>query len=117
MNLYEHTIVVKQNNTKTQLESIKTKYSKIIEKNQGKIVQLDEWGLLNLSYMINKNKKGHFIHFKIEGNGSTVSELEKNERIDKNLLRFLTVNVKEFDLETNYFKKESSDKLSNEKQI
>ena len=106
MNLYEHTIVVKQNNSKTQLDSIKAKYSKIIEKNEGKIVKLDEWGLLNLSYTINKNKKGNYIHFKIEGSGITISELEKNERIDKNLLRFLTVKVKKFDLENNYFKKD-----------
>ena len=103
MNLYEHTIVVKQNNSKTQLDSIKAKYSKIIEKNEGKIVKLDEWGLLNLSYTINKNKKGNYIHFKIEGSGITISELEKNERIDKNLLKYLTVKVKKFDLETNYF--------------
>ena len=106
MNLYEHTIVVKQNNSKTQLDSIKAKYSKIIEKNEGKVVKLDEWGLLNLSYTINKNKKGNYIHFKIEGSGITISELEKNERIDKNLLRFLTVKVKKFDLENNYFKKD-----------
>ena len=78
--------------------------------NEGKIVKLDEWGLLNLSYTINKNKKGNYIHFKIEGSGITISELEKNERIDKNLLRFLTVKVKKFDLENNYFKKESDDK-------
>ena len=110
MNLYEHTIIVKQNNSKTQLDGIKEKYSKIIEKNKGTIVKMDEWGLLNLSYTINKNKKGNYIHFKIKGDGSTVSELEKNERIDKNLLRFLTVKVKKFDLEDNYFKKESIDK-------
>ena len=115
MNLYEHTIVVKQNNSKTQLDSIKEKYSKIIEKNEGKIVKLDEWGLLNLSYAINKNKKGNYIHFKIEGSGITISELEKNERIDKNLLRFLTVKVKKFDLENNYFKKESDDKKIEER--
>ena len=110
MNLYEHTIIVKQSNSKTQLDGIKEKYSKIIEKNKGTIVKLDEWGLLNLSYTINKNKKGNYIHFKIKGDGATVSELEKNERIDKNLLRFLTVKVKKFDLEDNYFKKENTDK-------
>ncbi len=52
-----------------------------------------------------KNKKGNYIHFKIKANGKTISELEKNEKIDKNLLRYLTVRVKKFDLETNYFKK------------
>ena len=61
--------------------------------------------------MIKKNKKGNYIHFKIKGNGKTISELEKNEKIDKNLLRYLTVKVKKFDLETNYFsKKDESEK-------
>lgn len=115
MSLYEHTIIAKQSHSADQLKSLKTKYSKIIEKNEGKIVKLDEWGLLNLSYTINKNKKGNYIHFKIEGSGITISELEKNERIDKNLLRFLTVKVKKFDLENNYFKKESDDKKIEEK--
>ena len=52
-----------------------------------------------------KNKKGNYIHFKIKGNGKIISELEKNEKIDKNLLRYLTVKVKKFDLKTDYFKK------------
>ena len=60
---------------------------------------------MNLSYLIKKNKKGNYLHFKIEGNGKTIKELEKTEKIDKNLLRFLTVKVKKLDLETNYFKK------------
>ena len=108
MNLYEHTIVVKQNHSDKQLKSLKTKYSKIIEKNEGEIIKIDDWGLLNLSYEINKNKKGNYIHFKLKGCGLTVSELEKNEKIDSSLLRFLTVRVKKFDLNKNYFQQESN---------
>ena len=108
MNLYEHTIIVRQNHSVSQLQSLKTKYSKIIEKNEGEIIKIDDWGLLNLSYEINKNKKGNYIHFKLKGSGLTVSELEKNEKIDNNLLRFLTVRVKKFDLDKNYFKQETN---------
>ena len=108
MNLYEHTIIAKQSHSKNQIEDLKTKYSKIIEKNEGEIVKIDDWGLLNLSYKINNNKKGNYIHFKLKGNGLTVSELEKKEKIDNNLLRFLTVRVKKFDLDKNYFKQETS---------
>jgi len=116
MSLYEHTIIAKQNHSADQLESLKTKYSKIIEKNEGEIIKIDDWGLLNLSHEINKNKKGNYIHFKLKGNGLTVSELEKNEKIDKNLLRFLTVKVKKFDLDKDYFKQENnSNKISQEK--
>ena len=105
MNLYEHTIVVRQDISPSQIKQITEKYSKIVEKNDGDIVQTQNWGLLNLSYIIKKNKKGNYIHFKIKGSGKIIQELEKNEIIDKNLLRYLTVKVKKFDLETNYFNK------------
>ena len=105
MNLYEHTIVARQDTSPSQLKQLEEKYSKIIENNEGDVVKLENWGLMNLSYLIKKNKKGNYIHFKIKGDGKTISELEKSEKIDKNLLRFLTVKVKEFDLETDYFKK------------
>ena len=108
MSLYEHTIIAKHNHSAGQLESLKKKYSKIIEKNNGEIVKIDDWGLLNLSHEINKNKKGNYIHFKLKGSGLTISELEKNEKIDDNLLRFLTVRVKKFDLDKNYFKQETN---------
>ena len=64
-----------------------------------------------LSHLIKKNKKGSYIHFKIKGRGNVIEELEKNEALDKKLLRYLTVKVKNFDLETNYFaKKEDTEK-------
>ena len=105
MNLYEHTIIARQDVSPTQLKQIQEKYSKIVEKLEGDVVKLENWGLMNLSYLIKKNKKGNFIHYKIKGNGKMIAELEKNEKIDKNLLRYLTVKVNKFDLETDYFKK------------
>ena len=105
MNLYEHTIVARQDTSPSQLKQLQEKYSKIVEKNEGDIVKLENWGLLNLSYLIKKNRKGNYIHFKIKANGKILSELEKNEKIDKNLLRYLTVKVKKFDLKTEYFNK------------
>ena len=105
MNLYEHTIVVRQDSSPSQLKQLQEKYSKIVEKNEGDIVKLENWGLMNLSYLIKKNRKGNYIHFKIKANGKILSELEKNEKIDKNLLRYLTVKVKKFDLKTEYFNK------------
>ena len=106
MNLYEHTIVTRQDTSSSQLKQIIDKYTKIVESLDGSIVKTENWGLLNLSYDIKKNRKGNFIHFKIEGKTKIVSELEKNEKIDQNLLRYMTVKVKEFDLKTNYFSKE-----------
>ena len=105
MNFYEHTIIARQDISPSQLKQIEEKYSKIVEKLDGDIVKLENWGLMNLSYLIKKNKKGNYIHFKIKADGKIISELEKNEKIDKNLLRYLTVKVKKFDLDTNYFKR------------
>jgi len=105
MSLYEHTIVARQDTTESQIKTLTEKYTKIVEKNKGDIVKTENWGLINLAYSIKKNKKGNYIHFKIKGDGNMINELEKNEKIDKNLLRYLTVKVKKFDLDKNYFSK------------
>ena len=111
MNLYEHTIIARQDTSASQLKQLTEKYTKIIEKFDGNIVKTENWGLMNLSYMIKKNKKGNYIHFKIEGASKIINELEKNESIDKNLLRYMSVRVKKFDLETNYFSKNDDKKI------
>ena len=111
MNLYEHTIISRQDTSPSEIKQLTEKYSKIVEKNDGEIVKVENWGLLNLSYLIKKNRKGSYIHFKFKGNGNTIDELEKNESIDKKLLRSLTVRVKKFDLDTNYFAKKEDQKV------
>ena len=109
MNLYEHTIIARQDASPSEIKQLTEKYSKIVEKNEGEIIKTENWGLLNLSYLIKKNKKGSYIHFKIKGKGNIIDELEKNEAIDKKLLRYLTVRVKKFDLVSNYFTKREFD--------
>ena len=116
MNLYEHTIIARQDTSPNEIKQLTDKYSKIVEKNDGEIVKTENWGLLNLSHLIKKNRKGSYIHFKIKANGNVIGELEKNEALDKKLLRYLTVKVKKFDLETNYFlKKEDKEKKDNDR--
>ena len=114
MNFYEHTIIARQDASPSQIKQIQEKYTSLVNKNEGKVVKTENWGLLYMSYIIKKNKKGNYIHFKLEGSGKTISELEKNEKLDKNLLRYLTVKVKKLDLNTNYFeKKNEEDKEKN----
>ena len=117
MNLYEHTIIARQDTSPSEIKQLIEKYSKIVEKNEGEVVKTENWGLINLSYLIKKNKKGSYIHFKIKGKGNVVSELEKNEAIDKKLLRYLTVKVKEFDLDTNYFAKRDENEKFEKKEF
>ena len=66
MNLYEHTIIARQDMGSKQLEQITEKYTKIIEKNNGKIVKTENWGLLYLSYLIKKIKKGTIYILKLK---------------------------------------------------
>ena len=112
MNLYEHTIIARQDTSPSEIKQLTEKYSKIVEKNEGEIVKTENWGLINLSHLIKKNKKGSYIHFKIKGNGKMIDELEKNESLDKKLLRYLTIRVKEFDLDTNYFNSKEDEKVA-----
>ena len=116
MNLYEHTIITRQDTSPSEIKQLTEKYISIIEKNDGEIVKTENWGLLNLSYLIKKNKKGSYIHFKFKGKGNVINELERNEAIDKKLLRYLTVKVKKFDLESSFFsKKDEIDKKEDSK--
>ena len=105
MNCYEHTVIIKQDCSEKQQKELIDKYEDIINNNSGKIVRTEKWGFLNFSNPIKKNKKGFYVHFKFEGEGKVVKELENIERIDNSLIRFLTVKVKKFDLEVNYFQK------------
>ena len=78
MNLYEHTIIARQDVSPSQLKQIQEKYTKLVEKFDGSIVKMENGGLMNLYYLIKKNRKGIYIHFKLKGSGKTISELEKN---------------------------------------
>ena len=58
MNFYEHTLIARQDTSPSQIKQIQEKYTKIIENNEGDILKFESWGLMNLSYLIKKNKKG-----------------------------------------------------------
>jgi small subunit ribosomal protein S6 len=96
---------MRQDCSEIQSKKIVEKYENIIEKNSGKIIKKEEWGLRNLMREIKKNKKGIYVHIKLEGIGKTIEELERAESIDDKLIRFLTVRVKKHDLDTNFFEK------------
>ena len=105
MNCYEHTLIAKQDSSESQKKKLVDKYQNIINKNSGKVLKTEEWGLRNLAYEIKNNQKGYYFHIKFQGIGKTIQELEKEENIDDALLRYLTVKVKKHDLETNFFEK------------
>ena len=105
MSDYEHTFIAKQDLPESQAQQLIDKYSDIIKKNSGKILKTEKWGLKSFSYIIKNNRKGFYIHIKLEGIGKTIEELEKAENIDQMLIRYLTIKVKNHDLKTEYFEK------------
>lgn len=106
MAFYENTIVAKQDLAEKELKNIIDKYNEIINTSSGKVVKIEEWGLLNLANKIRNYKKGFYIHYKFEGTGKTLDEIRKNIIIDNSILRHLTIRYKKLDLEKEYFKKE-----------
>ena len=106
MAFYENTIVAKQDLAEREIKSIKEKYNELINNSSGKVVKIEEWGLLNLANKIKSYKKGFYIHFKFEGTGKTLSEIEKKVKIDRSIIRHLTVKYKQLDTKSEFFKKD-----------
>ena len=106
MAFYENTIVAKQDLAEKEIKTIIDKYNELINSSSGKVVKIEEWGLLNLSKRIRNYKKGFYIHYKFEGNKNTLSEIEKKIKVDNSILRYLTVKYKKLDTENEFFKKD-----------
>ena len=106
MAFYENTIIAKQDLAEKELKNIKNKYSDIINTASGKVIKIEEWGLLNLACRIKNYKKGFFIHFKFEGGENTLKEINKKIKLDSSIIRFLTVKYKKLDTNSEYFKKD-----------
>ena len=106
MAFYENTIVAKQDLAEKELKVIKEKYNELINNSSGKVVKIEEWGLLNLANKIKNYKKGFYIHFKFEGNKDTLNEIEKKIKVDGSIIRYLTVKYKKLDTKSEFFKKD-----------
>ena len=110
MALYENTIVAKQDLAEKELKTIKDKYNELINSSSGKVLKIEEWGLLNLANKIRNYNKGFYIHYKFEGNKNTLEEMKKKIKLDGKIIRNLTVKYKKLDTENEYFNKENKKK-------
>ena len=106
MAFYENTIIAKQDLADNEIKSLKEKYNKLINKSSGKVIKIEEWGLMSLSNKIKSYKKGFYIHYKFEGDNKTLSEIEKKIKVDGSIIRYLTVRYKKLDTKNEFFKKE-----------
>ena len=105
MAFYEKTIVVKQDLSEVDLKSIKDAYNNIINETSGKVLKIEDWGMLNLVKKIKDYKKGYYIHYKFEGNNKTLNEIENKVKIDGSIIRHLTVKYRKLDTTKEFFKK------------
>tara|TARA_B100000902_G_C26526492_1_gene535797 strand:- start:184 stop:510 length:327 start_codon:yes stop_codon:yes gene_type:complete len=105
MAFYENTIVAKQDLAEKDLKNIKDKYNEVINNSSGKVLKIEEWGLLNLSHKIKNYKKGFYIHYKFQGDNKTLTEVQKKIKVDTKIIRHLTVKYKKLDIENEYFNK------------
>ena len=97
MPLYESVIICRQDITKNQLDIIISESKKIIEDENGKILAEEYWGLKNLAYEINKNKKAHYNMLIIETLPEKIEEYERRLRLHEDIIRFMTIKIKAFD--------------------
>ena len=97
MALYESVIVARQDVTKTQCDTIIKNFEEIIKSQKGSIKNVEYWGLRNLAYEINKNKKGHYTMIIIEANPNSIAEYERNLKLHEDVIRFITIKIKDYD--------------------
>ena len=93
MPLYEHVYLARQDVTAQQVDELTTQYKGIIEQGGGKIAKAEYWGVKSLAYRIRKNRKAHFTLFNIDAPPGAVAELERQERLNEDILRYLTIRV------------------------
>ena len=105
MAFYENTIIAKQDLAEKDLKTIKDKYNEIINNSSGKVIKIEEWGLINLANKIKNYKKGFYIHYKFEGNNKTLSEIENKLVSTERLLDILLLSIKNWIRQLNTLKK------------
>lgn len=93
MPLYETVFITRQDLSQGQNDDLAKQMKQIVQDNGGKIANTEYWGLRQMAYKINKNKKGHYTLFHIDGPAVAKDELERNLRISEDVLRFLTVRI------------------------
>ena len=99
MALYEHVVIARQDISPQQAEALNDTLKALIEQGGGSVAKIEYWGLRNLTYRINKNRKGHYSLLAINAPSDAVKEMERQLSINEDVLRYLTVRVEELDLE------------------
>lgn len=97
MPLYEHVFLARQDLSQAQVDALAATATEIVEANQGKVTKTETWGLKNLAYKIQRNRKAHFVMLNIDAPAGVVAELERQTAINEDVIRYLTIRVDELE--------------------
>ncbi len=97
MPFYEHVFIARQDLTPAKVNELTDKYASVVESMGGKVSKRENWGLRNLAYKIQKNRKGYYMLMNIDAPADAIIEMERLMRLDENLIRYLTIKVEELE--------------------
>jgi small subunit ribosomal protein S6 len=97
MALYEHVYLARQDVTAQQVDTMTEQFKGIIDSHSGKVAKVEYWGVKSLAYRIKKNRKAHFSLFNIDAPPAAIAEMERQMRINEDVIRFLTLRVDAFE--------------------
>src|SRR5215469_5397844 len=97
MPLYEHVFLARQDASSQQVEELTAQMTGIVEGLGGKVTKTESWGVRSLTYRMNKNRKAHFVMLNIDGPSAAIAEIERQERISEDVIRYLSVRVEELE--------------------
>ncbi len=109
MALYEHLLIARQDISAQQVDALATHLKTILEDEGGKVEKHEYWGLRGLAYRIKKNRKGHYVLLNINAPANAIHELERQLKINEDVLRYITVKVDQFEVSSNKNKRERDD--------
>ena len=99
MPLYESTLIARPDISGQQVEGLSEQFQAIVRDNGGAVPKTEYWGLRSLTYRIKKNRKGHYLHMQIDAPAEAIAEMERNMRINEDVMRYLTIKVEVLDPE------------------
>ncbi|MBV9859755.1 MAG: 30S ribosomal protein S6 [Alphaproteobacteria bacterium] len=97
MSLYENVFIARQDITGAQVDALADTFTQLIADNGGEVKKREYWGLRNLTYRMNKNRKGHYVLFNIDAPAAAIAEMERTMRINEDVLRYLTIKVEKLE--------------------
>jgi small subunit ribosomal protein S6 len=97
MPLYEHTVIARPDLSGQQAQALADQFGQVLTQQGGTVGKVEYWGLRNLAFRVKKNRKGHYMHINVEAPAAAITELERTQRINEDVLRYLTVKVESFE--------------------